>query len=67
MRFCGWANNKIDIRQINRKKGNKLNLFREVSETGPKKWPKQATFVFLEKETINLGGIYIIKKQIFDV
>ena len=54
---CDWTNNKIDTRQINRKKENILiDVHRILIEMGLKKWPKQEAFILFAHQKINNFG-----------
>lgn len=54
----------IKLTQV-RLTGEKETNFNPVHcliEMGPKKWPKQAVFTLLDKETVNLWGVDRTKK-----
>ena len=47
---CGWINNEINTRQINRQKRNSSNSeHRGHIEMAPMKWPKQAAFILFRQ------------------
>ena len=54
---CDYTNNKIDTRQIHRKKENFLiDVHRILIEMGLKKWPEQAAFILFAHQKINNFG-----------
>ena len=45
---CGWINNKIDKDRLTEAKETILiNAHGGLIDMGPRKWPKQATFIFV--------------------